>query len=177
MCFERGIQPFICTPQVTIKPNVSTEYIDRYPLKSSNAVSICANEIKKELAKKYNLEIVDFHKITEDLIMNSKYPLKMLISEQLHYGDIGNLYEAGAIFASIVPRVTYIDVEERVINYSTPRLNNAIEQEKLLYCMDKFKCYADHTKPTSTDSMSNVFITKKETTLTAFKSRPDVKHM
>lgn len=178
MCFERGIQPFICTPQVTIEPNVSTEYIDKYPLKSSNAVSICANEIKKELAKKYNLEIVDFHKITEDLIMNSKYPLKLLISDQLHYGDIGHKYEAGAIFASIVPRVTYIYGEERIINYSTPRLNNAVEQEKLLYCQDKFKCYADHSKSTSTDSMimsCNVFITKNETTLTAFKSRADSK--
>ena len=70
-CYERNIQPVLVTSQATTECGVGSGYINGYPLRDSSSINICANGAKKELAKKYDIPLIDLNKFTELFLLNN----------------------------------------------------------------------------------------------------------
>lgn len=141
---DKGIQPFLLTSQAIISPGVKTEYIKEYPLRTACSVSIIANEVKREIAEEENLEIIDLNYFTEKYLLYSKKSLNEIISDKLHFGDVGHAYEAGLIFKEICPRV--IEVKESCkIDYSNQKVLGVAE-DWISFCGGDFKLEVNTTK-------------------------------
>lgn len=178
-CFARGIQPFMVTSQATIECGVATEYSNPndennyYPLRDANAMNVCANGAKKELAEKYGIPLIDLNQATELYLINSEQPVDTIISDRLHFGNIGHAFEAGFLFSQIVPRVVCIDGKsETVISYARQCLRNAIPEDKLSYG-GRMKLYANYTKSSNSDIKifdAYVYVRDYPATIWAYRS-------
>ena len=173
-CFERKIQPFLVTSQSTLECGVRTDYVAQYPLRDSNAMNVCANGAKKELAKKYNLPLLDLNVFTELYLANSCVPANTIISDRLHFGNVGHIYEAGYFFNEMVSRVIEItDEDKHIISYSNQNLRSAIPEEQLSYDIADFKLGANYTKDNNTDIKIMdlyLFVKDQPATLVAYKN-------
>lgn len=127
-CFGKGIQPFLMTTQpMTIPSQVGTT-------NASGAEEI-ANSIKRKLASKYNLEIIDINKFGQQFMQYSSKPLLNDIMEAgnsvIHFGNGGHKFTAELIFANFCKRTlwTYNDGEQ--LDYTTQLLASDIDQTEL----------------------------------------------
>lgn len=175
-CLDRGIQPFLLTTQAAIAPGVQTDYIDQFPMRTSGHILTVANKVKKELAAQFGLELIDLNAHTEKLLQHSSIPSSQLISDRLHFGDLGHRAEAEFLFATFCPRVIAIDSYSQ-IDFSTQNLWDCIPEDWLTLPeqpADRFKVYVDHQKEDAADRrlMSAwLFIhAKKPLSLTAYRN-------
>ena len=96
---NNGIQPFLLTTQAVLMKKGGKKQT------TADKISTVANEIKKELANKYNLELIDVNKFTENFLLYSKYNINEIEPDSLHFGDIGHKYESELFFSILCPRV------------------------------------------------------------------------
>ena len=146
--YEHNIQPFLLTTQALVSSDVETQYVTSFPLRTAMHIETVANEVKRELAKEYGLEIIDLHKFTTEFLLYSSYPTKTIIADRTHFGDIGHEYEAGVLFAHITPMVEIADGYTK-IDFSSQKLKKGVPEELLTVPdtpSDSFKLYANYTK-------------------------------
>lgn len=175
-CLPRFIQPFLVTTQAVVEPGVKEEYEGDLKMRTGGHIDTIANEVKRELAIEYNLELIEMNKLTEKFMQYSTHSLSTLIQDRLHFGDVGHAYEAGVAFSEICP-LTITVQDNKKIDYSTQRVAESIPEDWLTLPAspaDGFKCYVNHTKPDTTDKkVFSVWIfidTQRQMTLKAYKS-------
>ncbi|MBE6068853.1 MAG: SGNH/GDSL hydrolase family protein [Clostridium lundense] len=175
-CYDNNIQPFLLTTQAILSPGVSEDYTTQYPLRTAQSIETIANEVKRELAIKYNLEIIDVNKFTEKFLMYSQYNAEEIISDKLHFTDIGHKYESGLLFSHINPMAIIIRNKTK-IDYSNQRLIKGVPENKLSFVADtlyNFKVSANYIKEDTIDTLifkSYIFIdTINQMTLKAYKT-------
>lgn len=181
-CFARGIQPFMVTSQATIECGVATEYSNPndknnyYPLRDANAMNVCANGAKKELAEKYGIPLIDLNQATELYLINSEQPVDTIISDRLHFGNIGHAFEAGFLFSQIVPRVICVNKkDEAIISYARQHLRNAVPEDKLSFG-GRLKLYANYSRTSTNDVKifdAYVYVRDHKSTIFAYRSAVD----
>ncbi|WP_020675270.1 SGNH/GDSL hydrolase family protein [Geopsychrobacter electrodiphilus] len=174
-CYDHDIQPFLLTTQAVLACGVATTYVGTYPLRTSEAIETVANEIKREIAEKYGLEIVNLNAFTRDYLQYSSVLHSTLIPDKLHFGDVGHEFEAGAIFSEICPWCQTVESSVR-IDYSTQVIRDAPADDLITLAgslTNGFKLYASYTKGDALDlkiMTTWVFVTSKTPlTLTAYK--------
>jgi lysophospholipase L1-like esterase len=108
-CLGNGYQPALMTTQAIVQVGLDTTTHDG---RSAESVQSIANQVKYELANKYDLELIDVNRFTSDFLNYSEYPLRDIIVDDLHFGDVGHKYESEMFFSHIVPRVEMINNKE-----------------------------------------------------------------
>ncbi|QTH43872.1 hypothetical protein J4772_05495 [Cohnella sp. LGH] len=179
-CYSKNIQPFLLTTQAILEPGVKTEYADDYPMRTSEHVASIANEVKRELAEKYGLQLVDMNKYTESFLLYSSISVQKIISDRLHFGDMGHRYEAEVLFSCLSPRTIIADGYTK-IDYSSQKIKDSVPDDWLTIPeaqTDSFKVYVEHTKADTTDRIimsAWVFVNaRRKLMLRAYKgSSPD----
>lgn len=173
-CFARGIQPFLVTSQATLECGVQSNYADNYPLRNSNAMNVCANGAKKELAEKYNIPLLDLNAFTELYLVNSSVPANTIISDRLHFGNVGHIFEAGYFFKEIVSRAVEVaGKDKRIISYANQHLKSAVPEDKLSHGIADFKVGANYNKGDTTNTKIMdlyVFVKDYPASITAYKN-------
>jgi lysophospholipase L1-like esterase len=179
-CYSKNIQPFLLTTQAILEPGVKTEYAEDYPMRTSEHIASIANEVKRELAETYGLQLVDMNAYTETFLLYSSISAQKIISDHLHFGDIGHRYEAEVLFTCLSPRTIIVDGYTK-IDYSSQKIKDSVPDDWLTIPempTDSFKVFVDYTK---TDSMDRIIMSawvfvnaKRKLTLKAYKgSSPD----
>ncbi|MEK4855930.1 SGNH/GDSL hydrolase family protein [Bacillus sp. CH_70] len=175
-CYSKKIQPFLITTQATVEPGIQTNYAGTYPLRTSEHINSIANQVKKDLAREYGLELIDLNKFTEMFLMYSSVPTKTIISDRLHFGDIGHRYEADVLFRHLSPRTIIVD-DYTKIDYSSQRIKDSVPEDWLTFPTspsDSFKVYVNYTKADSSDmKIMTVWIfnsAKKKLSLKAYRN-------
>ena len=102
LCYYNGIQPFLITPQ-TGAENSSTLSRWQWITKSY------AERAYHEIAKEYNLELIDMSKYTAHLLQYSNQPFQKICYDFCHFNDYGHAYEGGVIFKHFIPRTIDVD--------------------------------------------------------------------
>ncbi|WP_158606739.1 SGNH/GDSL hydrolase family protein [Paenibacillus ginsengarvi] len=174
-CYAKSIQPFLLTTQATVEPGVITQYAGTYPMRTSEHISV-ANEVKRELAAEYGLALIDLNRFTELLLLYSSIPARTLISDRLHFGDIGHRAEAQFLFAKLCPRTIFADGYTKV-DYSSQHVFDCVPEDWLTMPeapTDAFKVFVDYEKADREDKpllSAWVFVcSKKKLTLKAYRS-------
>ncbi|GEQ62319.1 hypothetical protein VL4N_16790 [Vagococcus lutrae] len=154
--------PFIITSQATLEPQVLSKYESEYPLRKSSSIAIITNSVKKELADKYDLELVDIHKATERFLLYSKISLKDVISDQLHFGDVGHKFVAEYLYAYLSPYTIKLH-DGQLITFQNQLIETSVPQDFLQFKdFGIFKCSINYSSNTS----DNVLLFK----VTTFKN-------
>ena len=120
-CYDNNIQPFLLTCQA------GTEYSSRVS-RYENITTAYANEIKRELANEYNLELIDVAEFTHNFITYSNYTGAQIIADHCHFNDIGHNYEAGMFFANLIPRTIWVNGSDK-IGFDTAGLKTALSSD------------------------------------------------
>lgn len=177
-CFDAGKQPFIVTSQATTECGVRTDYTANYPIRTSGAMDMCANNAKKEVAKKYNIPLIDYNDFSEKYLLYSTIGVDTIISDQLHFGNVGHAWAGGFFFSQINPRVIHIKNKNRqIVTYAHQSIESAVPQDKISYGGD-YKLYTKYTKSDSSnlkimdfyifaeDTQCDIYAYKNDTGLT-----------
>lgn len=127
-CFNKGIQPFLLTCQPVTIPQFTGEG-------SGSDIQEVANEIKKNLAAKYDLELVDVSKFGEQFMQYSTKPLLNNImqagSNVIHFGDGGHKFTAELLFANFCKRCIWTTQGEQ-LDYATQLMFSNIEHTQIM---------------------------------------------
>ena len=107
--YDKGIQPFLVTCQGTFEPYTSTLFPTLF-MRTSSYINAIANNVMRDVAKEYNLEILDMSEFDNLLFTKSEYSMTQLIPDTLHFSDLGNELEGGYLFSQINPN--NIDITE-----------------------------------------------------------------
>lgn len=157
--YDRGIQPFLVTPQATVEPSTATTYLGQYPLRSSEALSSIAGCVIKEVAGKYGLELIDMTAFGELALTYSRYSLAELCPDTLHFGDRGHMMEAGFLFSRFCPRVIEIK-EDAMLTFTSQKLRSSVPSDKVTYvqpAIHGFKIKAEYEKDDADDTLLQDF--------------------
>lgn len=148
----------------------------QFPLRNARYIETIANEVKRELADELNLEIIDVNHFTDKFLKYSRHTANLIISDKLHFGDVGHRYESDLLFSSINPQTFWVKEREQ-IDYTSQKLVIGVPEDKITMptsVSDGFKVLANYTKDNTTDTLifkTHVFIdSNKPMTLKAFKS-------
>ena len=173
--FELGIQPFMLTSQSTLEPGVDTKYGSSYPYRTSSDINICANNARRDLAAKYNLEIIDMEEFTNIYLKNSDVPVETIIPDRLHFANVGNLFEGGVAFSHFANRTIMVEERDQVIiNYADQRVTHCVPENYISYG-GGLKVYVDRENY-GTDSRifdAYVFIKDYPAKINAYKTDLD----
>lgn len=182
-CCENGKQPFLLTTQAVVNCGVRTEYIEMYPMRTSEYISSISNEVKKELACKYGLELIDLNKYTEDYLLYSQPSAKEIISDHTHFSSTGHSYEAGLLFSRICPR-TITAGSRTKIDYSSQRVTDCVPEDWLTLPetpANGFKVYADYKKSDVKDlKIMNAWVfvsSRTPMTLKAYRNKSEAAYV
>ncbi|MFZ3199439.1 MAG: SGNH/GDSL hydrolase family protein, partial [Bacillus mycoides] len=158
--YNKGIQPFIVTSQATMEPGVGEAFIGSHPLRTSEHINSVANRVKRDIAKKYNLEIIEMTDFGEHVMTYSGYSLKQLILDKLHFGDKGHELEAGFLFSHFNPR-TLVVRDNEILSFNSQRIKSNVPDNKITYLdspfEDGFKVKANYTKSDANDVLLQDF--------------------
>ncbi|MDK7537802.1 BppU family phage baseplate upper protein [Bacillus paranthracis] len=149
--YNKGIQPFIVTSQATVEPY--DQFGGTYPLRTARDINTVANRVKREVAIKYNLEIIEMTDFGEHAFLYSNYNLTQLISDTLHFGDKGHELEAGFLFSKFCPRVVTTKDNE-ILGFSSQKVKSLVPAGKPSFLNtfeDGFKVKANYAKADSND--------------------------
>lgn len=171
-CLDRNIQPFLLTTQPVTIP---------YYTASGGGTDIeeVANNYKRDLANKYNLEIVDINKYGEEFM---KYSSQLLLnnvmennSSIIHFGDRGHKYTAELLFAHFCKRVIWTYTEGELLDYSTQKMESRLLYDNLVQFSslnNGFKLGVNKTQSTATNLLYQDFYVfnagRKQLNLTAY---------
>lgn len=171
-CLDRGIQPFLLTTQPVTIPFWTLSG-------GGTDIEEVANNYKRDLANKYNLEIIDVNKYGELFMQYSDKPLLNTIMENnsnvIHFGDGGHKFTAELIFSHFCKRViwTYNDGER--LDYSTQKMDSRLMHTELVQFStpnNGFKLGVNKTQETATDLLYQDFyvfnVGRKQLDLTAY---------
>jgi hypothetical protein len=174
--YEKGIQPFLLTTQAVVEPGVHSDFTRFYPLRTGESVNSIANEVKREIAGSYSLELIDVNKYTELFLQHSSYSLLQLIPDGLHLGNLGHIYEAGLLFAHFCPRTVWAGGKCQ-LDFSSQKAVTSVPSDKLTLAYPPtrgFKVFANYTKHDKQDIKIMDFWVfnnaKRPLSLTAYKS-------
>lgn len=136
-CFSKGYQPVM----ITSAPTCEIGHTGR---NAENQNSSC-NSAKKDIAKKYNLEIIDLNEFISRFYVNSSYPLKSLDHTSLTYdythGDrFIHKFMADTLFANIVPRTLWINKTTKIPAYSNKSKTDLTNTYLQSTTASEFKC-------------------------------------
>lgn len=156
---NRGIMPFMVTTQPTSEAGLRSTDSTQYPVRTPEAINSVCNNIKRQLAQEYGLEIIDMNTFGDNIMKNSEYSLSEIIPDRLHFGDIGHVLEAGFLFSEICPRVIGVDEKGDILGFSNQRVKTGLFGDKLSYTTPiyGFKIKANYTKADSVDTMVQDF--------------------
>lgn len=175
-CFSKRIQPFLLTTQAAISPGVGEPYETDYPMRTAQHIETVANEVKRDLANEYQLELIDVNLFTEKFLLYSSHSAKAIIADKLHFSNLGHNYEMGLFFAFFNPFTLFVD-KYKQIDYMSQSLVKGIPENLLTMpetITDKFKVFANYTKGNTADTLilkTHIFIdTNKKMTLKAYKT-------
>lgn len=170
-CFDKGIQPFLMTTQpVTIPSQDGTA--------SGSDAEEVANEIKRNLAAKYNLEIIDVNKFGQQFMQYSTKPLLNDIQEAgnsfIHFGNGGHKFTAELLFANFCKRcISTKDGEQ--LDYMTQLMRSDIrapQLNQLAVLKSGFKTEVNTTQVDATNKLYQDFYVfnagRKQLNLTAY---------
>jgi hypothetical protein len=173
--FNKGIQPFIVTSQATVEP--WDQFEGTYPLRTAEDINSVANRVKREMANKYNLEVMEMTDFGEHAFLYSQYTLTELVNDTLHFSDKGNELEAGYLFSKLCPRVI-VTKDSEILGFSSQKVKSFVPTQKgttIFYLNpfeDGFKVKANYTKADTNDLLIQDFwvlnYSKKQLTLKAF---------
>ncbi|MFL0198469.1 SGNH/GDSL hydrolase family protein [Clostridium sp. WILCCON 0269] len=133
-CLKNNIQPFLLTTQATIEPGSIDS--STYPYRTSENINSIANTVKKELAQKYNIELIDINYYTSKLLANNEtYSLKDIIStDHLHFTDAGHKFESEVLFAYFDPRVIILDGKKQIkLDFTSQNVKSNISSDRVLF--------------------------------------------
>lgn len=126
-CFNKGIQPFLLTSQPCTIPGWVGEG-------TGSDIQEVANEIKKNLAAKYDLELVDVSKFGEQFMQYSTKPLLNNVMEAnsnvIHFGNGGHKFTAELMFAHFCKRCIWTTHGEQ-LDYATQLMFSNIEHAQI----------------------------------------------
>lgn len=129
-CLEHGMQPFLITTQPVTIPDWSLPA----PSASGSTIDEVANSIKKNLAEKWGLEIIDVNKFGQMFMQYSTKPLLNNIMESgsnvIHFGDGGHKFTAELMFASFCKRCIWTTEGEQ-LGYATQLMKSEINHDQL----------------------------------------------
>ena len=179
--YDKGIQPFIVTSQATLEP--WDAFGGTYPLRTSEHINSIANRVKREMAIKYNLEIIEMTDFGEHIYTYSQYTLAQLINDTLHMGDKGNELEAGYLFSAFCPRVVTVKDAE-ILSFTSQKIKSKMEADLKTYLNpfeDGFKVKANYTKADTYDMLIQDFWVlnygKKPFDLKAYLTTPGTQYI
>ena len=171
---NKGIQPFLVTSQATIEPYATSSYGDSYPLRSSEAINTVANSVKFEIAKEYNLEIIDMTAFDEKILQYSNYSTNLITNDHLHFKDLGHKLEGYFLYSYINPRTVNIE-DNAILDFCNQRNLSKIPDDKITYLNNDshgFKTMTNYTKENSNDILIQDFwinnITNKRLTIKGY---------
>lgn len=157
-CFDNGIQPFLLTSQPVLQP-----YNVLQIGKDSEHVSTVGNRIKRDLADKWGLELVDVSKFSQMFMDKSEIPLKNEIfglgEDIIHFGDAGHKFTAHLLFKHIVSRTKEITSPTK-LDFSTQQIKSFVDYADLTMYesfVNDFKLGAEYTKDNSNDELLQEF--------------------
>ena len=155
--YSKGIQPFILTSQASVEPDTlyESQKVNQLQNKKSEVTHAVINRIKKEVAKEYDLELIDVSKFGELFLTYSEVPSTKIINDKLHFNDTGHLAQAGYIFSKMFDRVVEID-EDEILSFTNQRMRSKVAHEHttLLDTIDNgFKVIVDYTKDDANDML------------------------
>ena len=151
-------QPFLVTTQPFVKPQAD------WKLKDAGNINIVVNEVYREVAEEYNLEILDIADKCGEFLTYSQYPISESTDRSFHFKDSGHLYEAGLLFKLISKRVINVNpLELSKIDYTSQYLGTYLQNgtyktpvtaNMLNFTKDTngFNCYANYTKSDTSDT-------------------------
>ncbi|MCL9637713.1 SGNH/GDSL hydrolase family protein [Bacillus zanthoxyli] len=141
----KNIQPFLLTTQATLM-KVGSKLQSQ-----THKINTVANQVKFELANKYNLEIFETNKFTEMFMMYSKHQISLIEPDVLHFGDIGHKYESHFYFANICPRVIKSTNVNQISLITQNGKVNLAENQMIKSSTSKYKYIVDFTRAETTD--------------------------
>lgn len=161
-CLANGKQPFLMTTQPTTMP--------AFPGSGSGPdIESVANRIKRELAAKWGLELVDVNAFGRDFQTYSAYPLLSpsspptgiyeAVNNTIHWANIGHKYEAEVLFAHICPRTVWTDKGE-VLDFASQFVKSVVpfgSVSQLAVFNNGFKIQAKYAKATADDEQIQEF--------------------
>jgi hypothetical protein len=175
-CLLNNIQPFLLTTQAVLSPGVRTDYVTPYPLRDAQRAETIANEVKKELAVKHGLDVIDVNDFTEKFMLYSQYTLSQIISDKIHFGDIGHKYEAEMFFSHICPYPNFVQNRTK-IDFTSQKLFKGVPEDWVdasASFTGEFKTNVNREKGNTIDTLLMsvyVFIDdNRKMTLKAYKS-------
>lgn len=151
-CIANDIQPFLVTTQATYEEDLASR-------NETIANHSYANQIKKEVAKKYGLELIDTEAHTGRYLTWSTNKILDIIPDTCHFADIGHKFEGGMYFWQIVPRTIYVDENDTKITPYTVGITSDINWRDGNYSMlfanaqrsNKYKTKIEYNKNNTTD--------------------------
>ncbi len=141
-CYEHSIQPFLFTSQATLEPATS---FSEYTLRTSENINSVANDIKKELATEYGLELIDLNFYTSKFMLDSSSSLDNIINEGIHFKDLGAQYEAEVVFSYLCPRVIITEGKE-FLGFNTQKSKGIIDETKVICNKEGIGLYGEKGK-------------------------------
>ena len=151
--YDAGIQPVLMTTQA------GTENHSRFGWQQMSI----ADGITKELAKEYNLELIDKNMATAFFNVYSSIPIQQIIPDGCHYGDAGHLFIAGYMFAKLVPYTVWAENGETILGFDDQRIKTDLQfssfsgyvwkDVKPITITNGFKLEANCTKESATKIM------------------------
>lgn len=155
--FAKGITPFMVTQQIVTQignnPNKDGGVYD--PM-YQDYIQILSNKAKEEVAKMYDLEVIDMNGFGRLLMKSSSYPYSQL-TEGLHFKDLGHRLEAGFLFSELIPWVNKSDNANRIywgLACGNSKTDFAISRYYYASHINEFKVEINKQK----DSSDNVLI-------------------
>jgi hypothetical protein len=156
--YDKAIQPFFVTPQATLLNGVSTAQTTKPLVTSEHSQSLIGN-VMKELANKYDLEIIDMNAFGDHFLTYSQYTARQVIADNTHFGDVGHNAEAGFIFSHFCPRVMELK-DNSIISFASQKIKSNVPNDLLTMLTTKengFKLKANYTKADSNDLLLKDF--------------------
>lgn len=152
--FDKGIQPFMVTTQAVMEPG--TNDAANYPLRTSEDINSIANKCKIKIANKYNLEVLDMNTFGDLVLTYSKYDLRTLCRDKIHFGDIGHSLEAGYLFSKVCPRVILVEDtrNDTILSFTSQKIRTDVSSNDIAFCdpfVEGFKSKAQFTKGDTDD--------------------------
>lgn len=147
-CFEKHIQPVLITEQPSVSPGIRTSYVDSYPLRTSGNVNAVTNRLKHDLAKEYNLEIIDLTELTRKLVHGkTSIPTNQIFNgnDGLHFGDAGHVIVKEIVSSKLYPFTLRLR-DYGIIDLSSQFIEDGVPEEKVtMQRVENYICYCDYT--------------------------------
>jgi len=145
-----------------------------------------ADEITRNLADEYNLEVMDKNYFTNLFNIYSKYSVNDIIPDGCHYKDVGHEFVAGWMFKELIPYTIPVGDEQTIVSFADERVKTGLEYSsfsgykwkdvKVITPANGFKLEARCTKDSTTTLMDAwVFIEAKgQKNVVSFCTTPNV---